>query len=184
MSWWSIDGRVMAMSRDFYRSLLLPCALADAQFIFYSCIQQRRGFMWARDAIFYYGPPQSIADFSHQWSRYFFYTNKARQYFGKDLIERDMSDPGLWRTIMSNIIRHPFSGLLWALCYGIGKVEFMVGVNFEKYERGFFGTKSEPLRIQAVGCQPNWERASKYEHRRYGKQTSLETAHSEERAAP
>jgi len=150
MSWWSIDARVMALSRDFYQQLSLPRSLADDQFIFYSCIQQRRRFVWAEDAIFYYGSPVSIADFSHQWSRYFFYTNQSRQYFGRDLIAKEMSVPGLWRTILSSFIRHPLCGLMWALCYGISKVEFRRRVDFERYERGFFWTRSEPLRIQEV----------------------------------
>ncbi len=184
MSWWSVDGRVMALSRDFYQHLSLPHFLADDQFIFYSCIQQRRKFVWAEDAIFYYGPPQSTTDFSHQWSRYFFYTNKSHQYFGKDLIAKDMSVPGLWRTTMSSIVHHPFSGLMWALCYGISRVEFTLGVNFEQYERGFFGTRSKPLRMRAVSPQTNWECASKYEDRRYDKETTLETAHYEETEAP
>ena len=146
ISWWSIDGRVMALSRDFYRHLTLPCSLADDQFIFYSCIQQDRQFIWADDAIFYYGTPESIADFSHQWSRYFFYTKKSRQYFGEELIGRDMSVPGLWRTIMACFLRHPLCGLMWVLCYAISKVEFMLRVDFHKYERGFFWTKSNPLK--------------------------------------
>jgi glycosyltransferase involved in cell wall biosynthesis len=162
MSWWSIDGRVMALSRDFYQHLSLPHSLADDQFIFYSCIQQRRKFVWAEDAIFYYGPPESIADFSHQWSRYFFYTNKSHQYFGKDLIGKDMNVSGLWRTIMSSIIRHPFYGLMWVMCYGISKVEFILRVNFGEYERGFFGTSSKPLTIQAMGRWTNWEYTSEY----------------------
>lgn len=145
ISWWSIDGRVMALSRDFYQHLVLLPSLADDQFIFYSCIQQGRQFVWADNAIFYYGPPGSIADFSHQWSRYFFYTSKSRQYFGKDLVDRDMSVPGLWRTILSTFIRHPLCGLMWLLCYAISKVEFMLRVDFEKYGHGFFWTKSKPL---------------------------------------
>ena len=148
ISWWSIDGRVMALSRDFYQQLVLPLSLADDQFIFYSCIQQGRKFVWADDAIFYYGPPESIADFSHQWSRYFFYTNKSRQYFGKELIDRDMSVPGLWRTIMSSLLRHPFCGLMWVLCYAISKIEFVLRLGFQRYERGLFWTKSRPLKIQ------------------------------------
>ncbi len=148
ISWWSIDGRVMALSRDFYQQLVLPLSIADDQFIFYSCIQQGREFVWADDAIFYYGPPESIADFSHQWSRYFFYTNKSRQYFGNELIGRDMSVPGLGRTIMSSLLRHPFCGLMWVLCYAISKIEFVLRLDFERYERGFFWTKSRLLRIQ------------------------------------
>ena len=50
MSWWSIDGRVMALSRDFFRHLTLPRSLADDQFIFYSCIQHGFKFVWADDA--------------------------------------------------------------------------------------------------------------------------------------
>ncbi len=146
MSWWSIDGRVMALSRDFYRNLTLPLSLADDQFIFYTCIQQGRKFVWADDAIFYYGPPESVADFSHQWSRYFFYTKESRQYFGKDLIDRDMGVPGLWQTILSTFLRHPLYGLMWVLCYAVSRVESMLGVNFHKYERGFFWTKSSPLK--------------------------------------
>ncbi len=142
ISWWSIDGRVMALSRDFYQHLVLPPSLADDQFIFYSCIQQGCQFVWADHAIFYYGPPESISDFSHQWSRYFFYTSKSRQYFGKDLIDRDMSVPGLWRTILSTFLRHPLCGLTWVLCYAISKVEFMLRVDFEKYGQGFYRTKS------------------------------------------
>jgi hypothetical protein len=137
----------MALSRDFYQHLVVPDYLADDQFIFYSCIQQERKFAWADGAIFYYGPPESISDFSHQWSRYFFYTNKSCQYFGKDLIERDMAVPGLWRTIMSSFLRHPFCGLMWVLCSGISKFEFKLRIDFDEYERGFFWTKSKPLKI-------------------------------------
>ncbi|MEE8470140.1 MAG: glycosyltransferase [Dehalococcoidia bacterium] len=162
MSWWSIDGRVMALSRDFYQRLSIPRYLADDQYIFYSCVQQRRKFVWAEDAIFYYGPPESITDFSHQWSRYFFYTHKSQQYFGKDLIGKNMSVPSLQRAIMSSIIRHPFCGLIWLLCYVIGRVEFIRGVDFDEYERGFFGTTSKPLSIESAGRRGNRECASKY----------------------
>jgi len=145
ISWWSIDGRVMALSFDFYQQLALPVSLADDQFIFYSCIQQGRSFVWANDAIFYYGPPESMVDFSHQWSRYFFYTEKSCHLFGEELIYRDMSVLGLRRTIMSCLLRHPLCGLMWLLGFAIGRIEFMLGVNFDKYERGFFWTKSSLL---------------------------------------
>ncbi len=145
MSWWSIDGRVMALSRDFFRHLTLPHALADDQFIFYSCIQHGFKFVWADDAIFYYGPPKSIADFSHQWSRYFFYTKKSYQHFGEELIREEMNVPGLWRTIMACLVHHPLCGLMWLAGFAISRAEFMLGVNFDKYERGLFWTKSDSL---------------------------------------
>ena len=148
ISWWSIDGRVMALSRDFYRHLVLPHSLADDQFIFYSCIQQGRQFVWADDAIFYYGPPESMADFSHQWSRYFFYTEKSRRYFGKELISRHMSVPGLRREISSCLLRHPLCGLMWLLGFAISRTEFILRVNFPKYERGFFWTISNRLKTE------------------------------------
>jgi hypothetical protein len=108
--------------------------------------------VWADDAIFYYGPPESIADFSHQWSRYFFYTKTSRQYFGEELIGRDMSVPGLQRTIMSCLLHHPLCGLMWLLGYTMSRVEFMFGVDFGRYERGFFGTKSSPLKNMPQNC--------------------------------
>jgi len=145
MSWWSIDGRVMALSRTFYKSLLLPISLADDQYIFYSCIKQGRKFVWAEEAVFYYGSPLSIRDFSHQWSRYFFYTKQSVNYFGKNFVKGTMCSPNLRRTILSNMVHHPLNGLSWLLCYGISKLEHMFGVNFKKYEHGFFETESNPL---------------------------------------
>ena len=144
MSWWSIDGRVMALSRTFYKSLLLPISLADDQYIFYSCIKQGRKFVWAEDAVFYYGSPLSIRDFSHQWSRYFFYTKQSEKYFGKNFIKGKMCSPNLRRTILSNTIHHPLKGLSWLLCYGISKLECMLGFDYTRYEQGFFWTKSNP----------------------------------------
>ena len=168
MSSWSIDGRVMALSRDFYQRLALRPSLADDQFIFYSCIRQGRKFVWADNAIFYYTPPESIVDFGHQWSRYFFYTSKSRQHFGKDLIDRHMRVPGLWRTIVFTLLRHPFCGLMWVLCYTISKVEFALRVNFNEYERGFFWTKSSPardnLRDTETQFYRNCDRASRQEY--------------------
>lgn len=149
ISWWSIDGRVMALPRDFYRYLTLPCSLADDQFIFYSCIRQGRKFVFADDATFYYGLPESLADFSHQWSRYFFYTRKSRQYFGEQFMVEDMRVPGLWRTIMSCLAHHPLCGLMWLAGYALSRVEFTLRLDFDKYENGFFWTKSSPLGIPA-----------------------------------
>ncbi len=149
ISWWSIDGRVMALSRDFYRHLTLPCSLADDQFIFYSCIRQGRKFVFADDATFYYGLPESLADFSHQWSRYFFYTRKSRQYFGEQFMVEDMRTPGLWQTIMSCLARHPLCGLMWLAGYALSRVEFTLRLDFDRYESGFFWTKSSPLGIPA-----------------------------------
>jgi len=152
MSWWSVDGRVMALSRDFYQHLNLPCSLADDQFIFYTCIQRGHKFVWADNAFFSYGPPESVADFSHQWSRYFFYTKKSRRYFGKEFISRDMSIPSLGRTIMSCLLRHPLCGLTWLFGFAISRVEVTLRVDFDKYERGLFWTKSSPLR-NTDGCE-------------------------------
>jgi len=147
MSWWSIDGRVMALSRDFYRNLVLPLSLADDQYIFYSCIQEGLKFVWAEDAIFYYGSPVSVADFSHQWARYLFYNKKSRQHFGEELIVRAMSAPCLRRTIMSCLLRQPLRGLMWLIGFAIARIEFVLGIYFDKYERGLFWTKSRSLKI-------------------------------------
>jgi len=147
ISWWSIDGRVMALSRDLYQHLALPLLLADDQFIFYSCFKKGRKFVWSEDAVFYYEPPQSIADFAKQWSRYHFYTNKSREEFGAELIDIDMRIPDLGRTIVSTILRHPYCGLAWALCYLVSMIEFRLGRQFEEYERGLFWTKSGAFKI-------------------------------------
>lgn len=92
-SWWTISGSVMALSRDFYQHLVLPLSQADDQFIFYTCIKEGRKFVWAKDAVFYYGPSGSIGDFCSQWNRYYFYTNKSRREFGRELIDNEMGVP-------------------------------------------------------------------------------------------
>jgi len=147
ISWWSISGSVMALSRDFYQHLVLPLSQAEDQFVFYTCIKEGRKFVWAKDAVFYYGPPRSIADFCRQWSRYRFYTNKSRQEFGRALIDIEMRVPGLGRNIMSSILRHPLCGLAWALCYLVSKIDIKHRRHFEEYEHGLYWTKSAPLRI-------------------------------------
>jgi cellulose synthase/poly-beta-1,6-N-acetylglucosamine synthase-like glycosyltransferase len=142
LSQWSVDGRVMALSRHFYHHLVLPYSLADDQFLFYSCIQQGKRFVWARDAIFYYGPPRSLADLCHQWSRYFYYTERSRQYFGKELVDTEMGYSGLWRTILATVSQHPWAGITWLICYSLSKIEFRMQVNFKQYVQGLFWTKS------------------------------------------
>jgi len=147
VSWWTISGSVMALSRDFYQHLVLPLSQADDQFIFYTCIKEGRKFVWAKDAVFYYGPSRSVKDFCSQWNRYYFYTNKSRQEFGRELIDIEMRVPRLGRTIVSSILRHPLCGLAWALCYLVSKIDYRNSRHFEEYERGFYWTKSAPLRI-------------------------------------
>ena len=148
ISWWSIDGRVFAMSRDFYQHLFLPLSQAEDQFIFYTCIKEGRKFVWAEDAVFYYELPQSFADFSKQWSRYYFYTNKSRQEFSREFIDTDMRVPGFRRIIVSSILRHPLCGLAWALCYLMSKIDFRKNQHhFKEYEHGLYWTRSAPLRI-------------------------------------
>ncbi|MCL0105070.1 hypothetical protein M1O57_05745, partial [Dehalococcoidia bacterium] len=58
---------------------------------------------------------------------------------------REMSVPGLWRTIMSCLTRHPLCGLMWRVGFTMSRVEFMIGVDFKEYERGFFWTRSDSL---------------------------------------
>ena len=147
ISWWSVSGSVMALSRDFYQHLVLPLSQADDQFIFYTCVKEGREFVWAKDALFYYGSPRSITDFCKQWNRYYFYTNKSRQEFGRELVDIEMRVPGLGRTIVSCILHHPFHGLAWALCFLVSKIEFRKSRNFDEYDRGFYWTKSAPLGI-------------------------------------
>jgi len=146
LSWWSVDGRVMGLSRDFYHDLVLPSFLADDQFVFYACVQQGRRFVWADDALFNYGPPVSMSDFSHQWSRYFFYTGKSCEYFGEDFIRTDMSVPGLRRTILSCLWRHPLCGVMWLMGFAMSRVEFMLHFGFDGYARGLFWTRSSRLK--------------------------------------
>jgi len=148
VSWWTISGSVMALSRDFYQHLVLPLSQADDQFIFYTCIKEGRKFVWAKDAVFYYGSSRSVRDFCSQWNRYYFYTNKSRQEFGRELIDIEMRVPGLRRTIVSSILRHPLCGLAWALCYLISRIDFRQRRHFKEYERSLYWTKSAPLKIR------------------------------------
>ncbi len=48
--------------------------------------------------------------------------------------------------LVVDLLRHPLCGLMWLLGFAMSRVEFMLGVDFDKYERGFFWTKSSPLK--------------------------------------
>lgn len=145
ISWWTIDGRVMALRRDFYLTLQLPQGMAEDQFIFYSCHAQGRRSIWADDAIFYYGPPESLADFSHQWSRYFYYTEKSRRYFGKKLVDSDMAAENLWSKIISQVKRHPLAGTAWLVCFAASRLEYLLRIGFDEYDQGLYRTESRPV---------------------------------------
>jgi glycosyltransferase involved in cell wall biosynthesis len=145
VSWWSIDGRVIALARGFYGDLVLPRNMAEDQFLFYTCREQGRKAIWVEQAVFYNGPPETVADFSHQWSRYFFYTKKSLQHFGKDIVAGDMAVPGLWRFILSMTLRQPFAGVAWLTCFGLSKAEYLLRLKFDQYERGIYRTESKPV---------------------------------------
>ena len=46
---------------------------------------------------------------------------------------------------MSCLAWHPLCGLMWLVGFTISRVEFMLGVDFDRYNRGFLWTKSGSL---------------------------------------
>ena len=61
--------------------------------------------------------------------------------------QQEVADKLGWalRTIKEGLARHPLCGLMWRIGFAISRAEFILGVDFDKYERGFFWTKSGAL---------------------------------------
>lgn len=142
-SYWGAYGRAFAMSRDFFRKLVLPPSHADDLFIYYSCL--RRGYKQAfvKDVVIYFEAPISIGDFIRQYSRFDYYTEKAREEFGKDLVDNDLKVPGTTGFLLLSFIRYPCHGLMWAICRLTSTIACAIRFNADKLDKGLYKTRSK-----------------------------------------
>jgi glycosyltransferase involved in cell wall biosynthesis len=142
ISYWSFYGRALAMSRDLYQNLVLPDSHADDLFIYY--FSRKKGYKLARaeDAVVYFEAPNSIGDFVDQYSRFMYHTEKARERFGAELVDNDMKVPGMAGFLVSSFIRHPYGGLMWAVCKLAAKIMHLFRYKADKLDKGLYKTKS------------------------------------------
>ncbi|MEE9489104.1 MAG: glycosyltransferase, partial [Thermoplasmata archaeon] len=147
-SYWGVYGRAFAMSKDFYRNLVLPSAHADDLFIYYSCKRsgQRRAF--AKDAIVYFQAPKSIKDFVCQYSRFAHYTEKVRKEFGKELVDDDMRVQGMTGFLLSRMVRYPLHATMWATCRLASRIAYLMGEDDNVLEAGLYKTESRRVGVE------------------------------------
>jgi len=152
VSYWCVYGRALAMSKDFYRTVVLPSSHADDLFIYYSCKRSGQRIAFAKDAIVYFQAPKSIKDFVRQYSRFAYYTQKIRRGFGKNLVDDDMRMQGKARFLLSCAVRHPRHAIMWAICRLASGIAYLIGPGANALETGLYKTESK--RVDVLNSPP------------------------------
>lgn len=142
ISYWSFYGRALAMSRKLFKNLRLPDSQADDLFIYYSCKKYGQKFAPLEDAVVFFKAPCSVRDFINQYSRFLYYTEKARRRFGRKLVSDDMRVGEMVKFFLAAFIRHPYMGLMWYLCNLTSRMAYLVRHKTSGLERGLYKTNS------------------------------------------
>ncbi len=151
-SYWGAYGRAFAISGDFFQKLVLPPSHADDLFIYYSCLRKGYRQAFVKEAVVYFEAPKSIGDFIRQYGRFDYYTEKAREEFGKDLVDNDMKVPGTTGFLLLSFILYPYHGLIWAICRLASTIACAIGLNADKLDKGLYKTRSKRV-------ETNWNDA-------------------------
>jgi len=151
VSYWSFYGRVLAMSREFYRTLELPDDQADDLFIHYTCRGAKQLCAFSCQALVYFECPTTIHDFVLQYSRFAYYLEKARQQFGVDEVNCDLQVDGMTRFTVVSFLLRPYEGLLWGACRLASKVAYKLGYKGGQLRKGLYTTESIRVRVPTRG---------------------------------
>jgi glycosyltransferase involved in cell wall biosynthesis len=137
-SYWSAYGRALAMSRNLYQELVLPRSQADDLYIYFSCLRNGHRFAYAEEAVFYFEASTSVGEYLRQWSRFDYYTQKARKEFGEDLVNAGMEVEGMRNHLLCSTIRYPYYTLMWVVCRLGRKVMHLTASDYEMLDRGLY----------------------------------------------
>jgi hypothetical protein len=112
-------GCVMAMSREFVKTLTLPGDVPDDAFSYFSCISNGFSFRHVRDAVVYFRSPQTIADQVAQGVRFSTAAGSLSDYFDPDLIVQEYFVPLSWKAVslLEQVWRNPLAYLLLKYSY-------------------------------------------------------------------
>jgi len=135
---YNANGRILALSRKLYQHLVLPDSPADDQYIYLSCIKEGFKFAYAEESVVYYGLPRTVGDYLKQSVRFRLNTAKSGEMFGRDFIERETKVPHRLAIFLPALLKHPYAGLMWVICYLTGQIRFLIKHSREKEASGMW----------------------------------------------
>lgn len=81
-------GCLVALAKPFYQNLVIPeNIVAEDHYIYLEASKLKIKTVFAKEAIVFYGAPQTLKDYLKQFSRYFSSHDKIEQYFGNAVNE-------------------------------------------------------------------------------------------------
>lgn len=147
ISYWSVYGRALAMSRKLYRTLRLPDDQADDLFIYYTSRRAKQPCAFSWQALVYFEGPKTIHDFIEQYSRFAYYVEKACQQFGVNEVNCDLHLDGMLRFAIVSLLRYPYEGFMWGACCLGSKTAYKLGYNALRLRKGLYKTQSKRVFI-------------------------------------
>src|SRR5437773_309861 len=80
----NVYGRIIALRRDFARSIRFPHGtISEPQYVYFSARSLNLSFVFAKKAVVFFSPPSTIADYSKQYYRHIGETKKNANIFGE-----------------------------------------------------------------------------------------------------
>lgn len=80
----NVYGRIMALRRDFAKSIHFPAGtISEPQYIYFSAISLNLSFVFAKNAVVFFSPPATLEDYAKQYHRHIGETRKNADIFGE-----------------------------------------------------------------------------------------------------
>ncbi len=114
----SADGRLLALSKPFASGLVIPTdMIANDMFAYFSCISKGYLYRYVPEAVVWFRSPQNLRDHLRQNSRFEAGPIRMEKYFGKTLIQKELSIPPitLLTCMLKEFLQHPVL-CLYILC--------------------------------------------------------------------
>ena len=81
-------GCLVALSKSFYQGLVIPEKIvAEDHYIYLKAKSSKVKTVFAKEAVVFYGAPQTLKDYLKQFARYFSSHDKIENYFGESINE-------------------------------------------------------------------------------------------------
>jgi len=110
----SADGRLLALSKPFARSLYIPeDMIANDMFAYFSCLSKGFEYRYVATAVVWFRSPQNMRDHIRQNSRFEAGPIRMEKYFSEKLVatERGIPKNILFASMLKEFVRHPLECL-------------------------------------------------------------------------
>lgn len=90
----TVNGRLLAIRKDLYKSTLIPPeSSANDAYLYFTCLLKKYTYKYVSSAIVLYRSPQTIADHIRQNSRFISAEMIMKKYFSHSFVEQEYSIP-------------------------------------------------------------------------------------------